>query len=184
MIFIVGYTASGKTTALEFFDKNNFFCIDLGKFWREYFGVVTSEDIIKNIDQNRSLNKNLFWDKLVLSDFVLNNLDNEVDIVISGIRSISDISSFKRIIGSRIPKTRNKVLILVLNVNKTIQTQRYLQRAGKEDRALLHDIANDNKYGISELTLIADYIIENNGSVKDLEMNLKDILGFEFKEIH
>ncbi len=180
IILISGLPCSGKTTVAEIFRKYfNCNIVSMGDVIREESSKTGLEPhkiaIYLRCREGRRAVVNRVIDK------VLKELENSNVVIVEGLRSFEELEAFREI-------GYNTVLIYVV-ASRRVRESRALSRGRAEDvkhvPSIHHRDLRESIYGLIELILYADYIINNDyEDLKKLEEDCLKIIKDIEKEIH
>ncbi|MFX1303830.1 MAG: AAA family ATPase [Promethearchaeota archaeon] len=172
ILAIVGLPGSGKTTAIEAIK-------DLGL-------VVTMGDIIRNEAKNRNLEpsgKNIGKiakelrkkrGPAIIAEMcvdTIKNLKNEEVIFVDGIRSLSEVNTFRKFW---------KFPIIAILVDEEKRFNRLFKRGRSDDPKNLDDLKERDKreiqFGLDEVIKNADYTIMNDSTIEDFKIKTREIV--------
>lgn len=171
VLAITGQPGSGKTTAIDAIK-------DLGV-------VVTMGDVVRNEAKKRNLKpsgnnigkiaKELRAESgptIIAEKCVeLIKSKNEAVIFVDGVRSLSEISVFRRFW---------KFPIIAIVVDEEIRFNRLFKRGRSDDPKNLEElIERDNRefdFGLNKVLENADYTIQNNSSIEDLKKKVRNLI--------
>lgn len=172
---IVGEISSGKTTLTDYIKKTHKI-----SSWR--FSDIL-RDVLKkiNIEETRSNMQNLstmfrqtFGENL-LSKVLAENISKSSDnfIIVEGIRRPSDISYLKNIDGFH---------IIAIDVNEKNRFKRLIERSENPDdqnktwEKFQEEGAQESEEQIKVVMKTADFILNNNESLKDLHRQIDELI--------
>ncbi len=171
VIAICGLPGSGKTTAIEAIE-------DLGV-------VITMGDVVRNEVKKRNLepsgvNIGKIAKKLreeggpaVIAEKCVDLIKskNKDVIFIDGIRSLSEISIFRKFW---------KFPIIAIVINEKVRFNRLFERNRSDDPKSFEELNERDKreieFGLDKVLENADYVIQNNSTIKDLKNNTRKVV--------
>jgi dephospho-CoA kinase len=182
IIGITGSIGSGKTTAANLFRKYGFRIINVDKFYANIYRENKSlKNKIKKEFGTTSRNK---LKKIVFNDYKKLKKLNQIThpIIINEIKkSIKNIKKNKKteiIIDAPLlleTKTKNLVdKVIVVKCNEKTQISRVLKKkkyTGKEIKNIIK-----SQMPLNKKLKYADFVVENNGNINNLEKQIKDIV--------
>jgi dephospho-CoA kinase len=181
IIVIVGPIASGKGTAIDYLQKNEFTKFSLSDEIRSDFqkknpcDIPTREKLQDLGDEMRKQNGNEYWAKRIGEKI---NKINKTKIVIDSVRNPAEIVWFKKNL---------KANIIAIDCDTKTSIKRAISRARDIDpatnltklkQAIKRDLGIDQpEHGqqVKKCIKLADKIITNNGSLQELEEKLKQL---------
>ena len=183
VIGLIGEKGAGKGTIAEYFQKN---------YNAEHFG--TSKILKRTIDSlhlpsNREnfiklalILKNGFWPSVVIDSLILDIEDSQAKVVIAdGIRMYGDVEPFRK-------KYKKNFHLIFITANPQTRYKRTKKRKEKigEDKTSFHQFLMEEneptEICIREIGRTADYIIDNNGTPKELEGQIIKVAKKIFKK--
>ncbi len=185
IIGVVGKIAAGKTTVAKFFEEKGF-CrvscsdplIDLlthnvsDYSWVPELPEKAEPTRDKLIEFGKYLKDKYGGD--VLIRLAVDKKRNCKDIVIDGVRSREEIEAVKRLGGK----------VIYVEARPEIRFERLMRRKASKDRTIKSfedframDDAEERLYHTSELKVLADYVIVNEGTLEELRRKVEGIIG-------
>jgi len=171
MIFISGYTASGKSTIINLLQKNGYLVKDISDQteFRNFnnadisnLGVEVSPDVL-------SLHNDF------VADFIKEFREgNYKDVVISGFRDIKNISLIRRLIYLNQEYgavCRNYELVYV-KTDPIISLKRYLKRESDTKQQFEQAILQDEAEGVKSIINNATIVLDNNSDNIEATLNI------------
>jgi len=171
VLAICGLPGSGKTTAIEAIE-------DLGI-------IVTMGDVVRNEVQKRHLEpsgsnigriakelRERYGPAIIAEKCVdLIKSKNEENIFIDGVRSLSEVSVFRRYW---------KFPIIAIIVDEEKRFKHLFERSRSDDPKSLEDLKERDKreleFGLDKVLENADYTIQNNSSIEDLKKKVRNLV--------
>lgn len=185
MLFITGPHGVGKTHFAKVLQQDGFPSIDLGPtlrmVWNRTSPHITFEEFIRRGEEIG----NTFLDQLLVKEIItrlnLKEPGSYKDLLVVGSRSISGIQYLK----SNFPELRSiRSVVVYIDAEEEILYRRYCRRENRqveveEFRQLLDE---DREMGLEEIRQVADFLIENNGSLKEFNREIKDFQDQLYRE--
>ena len=182
IIAFTGMPFSGKTEAVKIANNMNIDVIRMGDIvWEEVKkkGLELNDKNVGFIanQMREEFGQNIWAIKTI--EKIKSNYKNST-IIIDGIRNFNEIKTFKRNL------TNDFTLIAIISTDEN-RHKRALNRGRKDDSKILNEIKKRDEreisWGIKDAIKLADYIISNNGSIKDLNYKIKEIIKNLLKTI-
>lgn len=179
VIGITGPFGSGKTTAASFFENKGFYRITLSSFLEVELQRKEQEITRKSLQDLGNLWRGKMGSGILAVKSLRFISENNIEkAVVDGIRNVGEIEQFK--------KNSNFTLIGVL-ANKNVRLERLqkLKRREVLTRKLFDELdyrdlglgEKDSGLQVAVCLLLSDYFILNNGTTKEFNMRLKEILN-------
>lgn len=180
LIGTTGMPGAGKSTVKEIVEKLGFPVIVMGDEVRieaKRRGLsITPESLGKVMLEIRSVEGPAAVAKRCIPK--IKNINSHI-IFIDGLRSLYEVEEFKK----EFPEFR----ILAIHASPQTRFKRLLERGRDDDpenwREFSERDRRELKVGVGEVIAMADYMLVNEGTLKELEENLVNILKREMKEI-
>lgn len=173
IIALVGLSGSGKTEAGEFFKEHKITTISFGSLINEHIDknkLSHTEDIHKKLREEFRKKHGMDAMARLNKDKILNALKSENIIVIEGIYSWEEYLYLKKYFPTVV------IYLVALYTNKELRYKRASKRSYRQnlygEKRDINELTNLNKGGP---IAYADFIVINNGSVKDLHNKLEEI---------
>ena len=151
---------------------------DVGPFLRNYHSLSNINGLSFNefLEFKKRETNNPNWIADMLQTEILMQYENggrkKKDLIILGFRSIDDINSFTRRIQRTIFREK-EIRVAVLNIELNKALGRYLHReSDKTETDFWKQIDFEKNWGIEEVKIQADIIIDNNGTLGELSENI------------
>ncbi len=174
VLILTGLPGCGKTTASDFFRKNKIPVFRMGDLTDQYLirsGLPQTSDNEKKIRNDlRKLFGEDIYARETLELIGKNKVSKKI-IVIEGMKSESELEYFKR-------KLR-EIYIIYIKSRKEIRYKRLSERKIRpftKTQAALRDKEEIISYSLENLIKKADFIVDNNLKIKDLNYTLNSIL--------
>ena len=175
IIAFTGMPFSGKTEAVKIANNMNIDVIRMGDIvWEEVKkkGLELNDKNVGFIanQMREEFGQNIWAIKTI--EKIKSNYKNST-IIIDGIRNFNEIKTFKRNL------TNDFTLIAIISTDEN-RHKRALSRGRKDDSKILNEIKKRDEreisWGIKDAIKLADYKISNNGSINDLNYEIKEII--------
>ena len=177
MLGITGTNGAGKGTVVEYLIKEKGF---------KHFsatGLITEEIINRNMPVNRDtmilVGNDLraeFGAGYIAEELIKRAEKNEGNSIIESIRTLGEVEKLKEKGG----------IILAIDADQKLRYERNKKRGGEKDGVIFEEFAEQerremesedpNKQNLLACRKEADYLIENNGSVEELNKKIEEIL--------
>ncbi|RLF67658.1 MAG: hypothetical protein DRN26_01730, partial [Thermoplasmata archaeon] len=180
IIAIVGYPGAGKTEVRrlmeELYGLKGVAMGDVVRAYAEKLGVpMTPEEISRFADNMRRIHGMDYWARKTVE--YIKELARERKlgrtVIIDGVRNIEEIEYFKRVFGENL-------IIVCVNAPEEIRLQRLLERGRKDDIKTIEDLRMrdeiERSWGLDRVIGMADYVIENVGTIEDLKKAVKEVV--------
>lgn|GEM_PF-46696 len=180
IIAIVGYPGAGKTEVRrlmeELYGLKGVAMGDVVRAYAEKLGVpMTPEEISRFADNMRRIHGMDYWARKTVE--YIKELARERKlgrtVIIDGVRNIEEIEYFKRVFGENL-------IIVCVNAPEEIRLQRLLERGRKDDIKTVEDLRMrdeiERSWGLDRVIGMADYVIENVGTIEDLKKAVKEVV--------
>lgn len=176
VVGITGTNGAGKGTVVEYLvEKRNFKHFSAG-------GLITEEIVKRNLPVNRDSMilvandlREKFGSGYVIEE-LLKRAEGEDRAVVESIRTLGEVEKIKG---------RNGVLLAV-DADQKIRYERILKRGSNKDQVSFAKFAEQekneldstdaNKQNLRACRQTADYVIENNGTIEELNQKVEKIL--------
>ena len=173
ILAVTGMPASGKGEAIEFFREKGFSVIGLGDAVRDEAAEQGMEPSAENLAELASSYRKRsgegIWAARIIPRITLNNNDR---IVIDGMRGPAELREIEKATGM-------KIRMIAVHSSPATRRRRVAKRSRSDDssdRAVF--IARDERelgYGLGELISLAEFMVVNESSLKDLQDGLDGI---------
>lgn len=171
-IAIIGAIGSGKSAAADFFVKKGFKSITIGNILR---GIAKAKKINPSRKNLRKLQEELR--KKYGEEFLVKKAISEVEkkgknIVLDGLRTPQDVLTAKK----------NNFIIINIIAPLEIRYKRVKSRARKDEKKITmgefkkKELEEIKLFNLDKTFSLADYIVNNSGSLEELHKNLNLIL--------
>ena len=181
--FVVGLTgknASGKGTVAELLVKNQFIYHSLSDSLRDELKVLKKDETRENlIEIGNKLREN--GGPGVLADKMIDKLDLENNHIVDSIRNPVEVNSLRNKLLS------HKFVLISIDADSRIRYDRLSLRGRIGDSDSWENFVdqekqeenNDdpNKQQLSKTMNLADYFIDNSGTLEDLKKQVEDVLS-------
>ena len=181
-IGITGSLASGKTTVAKIISSNKYPLFDADKSVKKiYQSNVFKAKVFKKFKlKNRSNIKNDLKKKIFENSKFLTELEKIIHpLVRKDIESFSSKNKKKHFLFFEIPLLiesklmKNYDKIILVNSRRDIRLKRYLKRSNNKK---IFNLLNNRQLSPAKKIKLCDYVINNNGSLKLLKTNIKNIM--------
>jgi len=166
MIFIGGYTASGKTTLAKMLSKDGYLSIDV-KDVSGFIGMLSQSEY----KLGSTISENVLGDHEATVNIIKSNHKKELhkDVVISGLRNIESINLLVRLLSmnAELKDLLNSMDIVYMETDIETLKQRFEDRNENSKSTFEDSIKKDNLSGVKTIEANADISIDNNGSIEE-----------------
>ena len=170
ILAVTGMPASGKGEAIEFFREKGFRVIGLGDAVRDEAAVQGMEPSAENLAELENTYRKRFgqgiWAARIIPRITSNNNDR---IVIDGMRGPAEL-------GEIVEATGMKIRMIAVHSSPATRRRRTVRRSRSDDSSdIAVFIARDERelgYGLGELISLAEFMVVNESSLKDLQEGL------------
>lgn len=177
MLGITGTNGAGKGTVVEYLVKKEGF----GHFSAS--GLITEEIIKRNLPVNRD-NMILVANDLrakngagyIALELLKRAGESQENRIIESIRTLGEVGELKRRGG----------MLLAVDADQKLRYERIKKRGGEKDGVSYEEFAEQekkemmsedpNKQNLTACRKMADFLIENNGTIEELEQKINEIL--------
>lgn len=173
ILAIVGLAGSGKTEAAKYFQEKNLPVVSFGKVINEYIekqGLPHTEEVHKKVRE--SLREKYGKEAMAILNEkkIKQALEKSPVVIIDGMRSWEEYLYLKE----KFPKTQ--ILILALFADKKIRDERIKKRGERNKLAgRQRDINELIGTNMGPTIAMADFLIENNGTLEDFKDKLEAV---------
>ena len=176
IVAFAGMPFSGKSEAVKIAKELNIPVIRMGDMvWKETKnqGLEINDSNVGKIANNMRKKHGMdIWAKRTLDH--IKKLEKTELLVIDGIRNSEEVDFFKKNLGQ-------DFILVAIDVSDKIRYKRAMSRGREDDSKDLKLIKERDKreksWGLDKLIKSADIIIKNEGSLENLQKNIKDIFG-------
>ena len=177
---LTGKNASGKGTVAKILKQNNFAYHSLSDSLRDELNLLGKEETRENlIEIGNKLRKE--GGPGVLADKLLPKLDSEANHIVDSIRNPSEVNSLKE------ESPLRKFFLISVDANARLRYDRLCSRGRIGDsnswemfveQERQEDTNDDpSKQQLSKTMSMADYSIDNSGTLDELEEHVKKIIS-------
>ncbi len=175
IIAFTGMPWAGKTEAVSIAREMGLQIFRMGDLvWEEVEKqglIVDSENVGRIAEEMRQKYGNDIWARKTCEK--IQSIESIDNIVIDGIRSLDEVNYFKKIFG------KNFIIIAIV-ASDDIRRKRALKRKRKDDANDIEKIKERDereiKWGLPLVIKKADYIIPNEGALRDFQMKIRELL--------
>ena len=176
ILAFAGMPFSGKSEAVKIAKELKIPVVRMGDMvWEETKkqGLEINDSNVGKIANNMRKEHGMdIWAKRTLEH--IRKLEKTELLVIDGVRNIQEIKTFEKELG-------NNFVLVAIDVSDEIRHKRAMSRGREDDSKDLQLIKERDKreksWGLDKLIKSADIIIKNEGSLENLQKNIKDIFG-------
>ncbi len=182
MIFLSGYSSSGKTEVGKILEQEGFWVVDSGPFWRKITNIVAPNMSTGEFHfMMREYTGEPTWEDSAFAAILRNSYERgfhvKKDLVVAGYRNLNEANFVQSKLEKYVFPTNRKTIIFI-NAAFEISFQRYKERENSsislEDFKLYRE--DERVRGIEEFRKASDYIIDNSGDLQTLEFRTKEIV--------
>ncbi len=166
---LTGMPGSGKSVVAEFLGKNGFRIFEMGDVIR---GMMRKKRIVITNHSLREFSLDLrkkYGNDIVAKESVKQIKKLKGNVVISGVRSINEMKYFK--------KSMPEIVLVAIVAPKHTRFMRLKKRRRTDDPKTLKEFdyreEKERAYGIPRAVKIADLIVSNSGTVRELKKNIE-----------
>ena len=181
-IGITGSLASGKSTVAKILSAGKYPCFDADKVVRKIYQTNTFKtEVYKKFKLKNKKNIKKILKKIISTDkkslMMLEKIIHPL--VRREIRIFSSKNKKKKLLIFEIPLLvesklmKNYDKIIFVNSRKDLRLKRYLKRKNNEK---IFNVLNKRQLPPAKKIKFCDYVINNNGSLKLLKKNIKNIM--------
>ncbi len=174
IIVVVGMCGAGKSVACDYIET-------LG-FQRIYFGAITFEKLkeanIEVTPENERMMREKLREEHGMGTFAILNLPKIEEAIKNGPVLIESLYSWEELKIIK-DKFKEEVITIAIVVDKTKRYERLAQREVRRltfEEAKKRDITEIENISKAGPIAYADYIVDNNYEIKDLQNRLKEII--------
>jgi dephospho-CoA kinase len=175
IIAFTGMPCSGKTEAVNIAKEMNIPVIRMGDVvWEEVKSrglEQNDKNVGKIANQMRDEHGKDIWARRTVEK--IKSLGKKECIIIDGIRNIEEIDIFKK-------ELSDYFTVIAIDASPQIRQKRVLSRGRRDDSNNINDIKERDKrelgWGLGAVIVSADILITNEGSRKEFQEKIKDIL--------
>lgn len=184
IICITGMTGAGKSTVAEIIKGKDFLLIEMGDIVRKKMEEEGIDKTHQNV-KDYALSIREKYGKDIVARYAVDLIKNspKQNIAISGVRSMHEFNRLKdefkniHVIAVSAPLDTRFDRIKKRNKPEDPKNIEEFMRFDEREKKGFMVESSEEQYGVAKLMEIADHIIENNGSVEELEKTLTGIIS-------
>ena len=180
IIVIVGYPGAGKTEVRKIIEElygiKGVAMGDIVRMQAQRFEIpMDPKEISRFADSMRRIHGMDYWARKTVE--YINDMRRSKSIgkiiVIDGVRNIEEVEYFKRIFGENL-------VIIAVNAPDELRFKRLLERGRQDEIKTIEDLRLrddiERSWGLDKVIGMADFIIENSGTIEELKESVKSVL--------